>query len=160
LSADPGSDLNELRQQLQAMKKQTLIIMDQSRKSSEKEKLALQQAQEALALKEAAVVEAAQAASQEDYMLQLMTDASLDMAGMLPQLKNSSMLFACLLSLIMILLLGRSLFRSNVLIKLALDHGSDFWATPDRTRQIVTFQDCARQVRQYLEFCTKTLAMV
>jgi hypothetical protein len=66
------------------MKKQALIIMEQSRKSSEKEKLALQQAQEALALKEAAVIEAAQAASQEDYMLQLMTDASLDMADLFP----------------------------------------------------------------------------
>jgi hypothetical protein len=76
--------LNELRQQLQAMTKQTLTIMDQSQKSSEKEKLALQQAQEALALKEAAVTEAAQAASREDYMLQLMTDASLDMADLFP----------------------------------------------------------------------------
>jgi hypothetical protein len=66
------------------MKKQALVIMEQSRKSSEKEKLALQQAQEALALKEAAVTEDAQATSREDYMLQLMTDASLDMAGTLP----------------------------------------------------------------------------
>jgi hypothetical protein len=57
--------------------------MEQSRKSSEKEKQALQQAQEAITLKEAAVAEAAQATSREDYMLQLMTDASLDMAGML-----------------------------------------------------------------------------
>jgi hypothetical protein len=37
-------DLNELRQQLQSMKKQALVIMEQSRRSSEKEKLALQQA--------------------------------------------------------------------------------------------------------------------
>jgi hypothetical protein len=37
-SADPGQNLNELRQQLQAMKKQELIVMEQSRKSSEKEK--------------------------------------------------------------------------------------------------------------------------
>ena len=50
--------------------------------------------------------------------------------------------------------------RSNMLIKLALDHGSNFWGTPDRTRQIVRFQDRASQVRQYLEFCTKTLVMV
>ena len=68
------------------MKKQALVIMEQSRKSSEKEKIALQQAQEALALKEVAVTEAAQATSREDYMLQLMTDASLDMAGTLPVL--------------------------------------------------------------------------
>jgi hypothetical protein len=41
-SAGPVQDLNELRQQLQAMKKQTFIVMEQSRKSSEKEKFALQ----------------------------------------------------------------------------------------------------------------------
>jgi uncharacterized protein YpiB (UPF0302 family) len=46
--------LEELRQQLQYMKKQTLKIMEQSRKSSEREKIALQQAQEAIAAKEAA----------------------------------------------------------------------------------------------------------
>ena len=50
--------------------------------------------------------------------------------------------------------------RSNMLIKLALDHGSNFWVTPDRTRQIVRFQDRASQVRQCLEFCTKILVMV
>jgi hypothetical protein len=50
--------------------------------------------------------------------------------------------------------------RSNTLIKLALDHGSNFWSTPDRTRQIVRFQDRAGQVQQYLDFCTRTLAMV
>jgi hypothetical protein len=83
LDVDPVQDLNELRQQLQSMKKQALVVMEQSRKSSEREKIALQQAQKALALKEAAVTEAAQATSQEDYMLQLMTDASLDMTGTL-----------------------------------------------------------------------------
>jgi hypothetical protein len=63
------------------MKKQAFVIMEQSRKSSEKEKISLQQAQEALASKEAAVTEAARATLREDYMLQLMTDASFDMAG-------------------------------------------------------------------------------
>jgi hypothetical protein len=56
--------------------------MEQSRKSSEREKIALQQAHEALALKEAAVDEAMQGTSREDDMLELMTEASLDMAGM------------------------------------------------------------------------------
>jgi hypothetical protein len=28
--------------------------------------------------------------------------------------------------------------RSNVLLKLALQHGSNFWASPERTRQIVS----------------------
>jgi hypothetical protein len=45
------------------MKKQSLIVMDQSRKSSERAKIALQQAQEALDLKESAVAEALQATS-------------------------------------------------------------------------------------------------
>jgi hypothetical protein len=85
-NANPSPDLDELRHQLQSMKKQTLIVMEQLRRSSEREKIALQHAQEALTLKEAAVTEAAQAASREDYMLDLMTDASLDMAGMFREL--------------------------------------------------------------------------
>jgi hypothetical protein len=43
--------------------------------------MALQQAQEASKLKDAAVAEALQATSRENYMLDLLTDASLDMAG-------------------------------------------------------------------------------
>ena len=74
-------ELAELRQQLQAMKKQSLIVMEQSHKSSEREKMALQQAQEALKLKDAAVAEALQATSRENYMLELLIDASLDMEG-------------------------------------------------------------------------------
>ncbi|KAK1616813.1 hypothetical protein QYE76_022330 [Lolium multiflorum] len=80
-NTDLSQELNDLRQQLQSMKKQVVIIMDQSRKSSEREKIALRQAQEALTLKETTVAEAAQAVSREDYMLDLMSDASLDMAG-------------------------------------------------------------------------------
>jgi hypothetical protein len=45
------SELTELRQQLQTLKKQSLIVMEQSRKSSEREKIALQQAKESLKLK-------------------------------------------------------------------------------------------------------------
>jgi hypothetical protein len=82
-SIDPSHDSKELRQQLQSMKKPALVIMEQSRKSSEREKVVLQQAQEAIALKEAAVTEAAEAASRENYMLQLMNDSSLDMTGIL-----------------------------------------------------------------------------
>jgi hypothetical protein len=73
--------LNELRQQLQSMKKQSIMIMDRFRKSSEWEKVALQEAKEALALRDTAVAEAAQAVAREEYMLNLLTDASLDMAG-------------------------------------------------------------------------------
>jgi hypothetical protein len=50
--------------------------------------------------------------------------------------------------------------RSNVLLKLALEHGSNFWATPERTRQIVRFQDRAGQVRDFLDFCTRTLSLI
>ena len=79
-----SQDLQELRQQLQSMKKQTLAMMEQSRQASEREKVALQQAKEAIAAKDAAVAEATEASSRENYMLQLMTDASLDMTGMFP----------------------------------------------------------------------------
>ena len=50
--------------------------------------------------------------------------------------------------------------RSEVLVQLALQNNASFWSSPDRTRRIVRFQDRAAQVREYLEFCTKTLAMV
>jgi hypothetical protein len=50
--------------------------------------------------------------------------------------------------------------RSNLLVKLALENDSSFWSSLDRTRRIVRFQDRAGQVREYLEFCTKALAMV
>ncbi|KAK1616209.1 hypothetical protein QYE76_021726 [Lolium multiflorum] len=55
--------------------------MEQSRESSEREKIALQQAQAAIAEKDSAVAEAAAAMSRENSMLQLLMDASLDMAG-------------------------------------------------------------------------------
>jgi Tfp pilus assembly protein PilN len=76
-------EVAELRQQLQAMKKRAITIMDQYRKSSEREKIALRQAQEALKLKETTVAEALQANARENCMLELMTDASEDMAGTL-----------------------------------------------------------------------------
>jgi hypothetical protein len=50
--------------------------------------------------------------------------------------------------------------RANVLLRLAAQHGSNFWVTPERTRQIVRFQDRAAQVRDFLDFCTKTLFLV
>ena len=95
-SAAQNEDLDELRQQLQSMKKQALVIMEQSRKSSENEKRAVQQAQEAIALKETAIAEAAEATRRENHMLELMTEASLEMAGMF--LKLNLPLFLCLFS--------------------------------------------------------------
>ncbi|KAK1649169.1 hypothetical protein QYE76_066974 [Lolium multiflorum] len=79
-SKNSAEDLEELRQQLQSMKKQSLMLMEQSRKSSEREKAAFQQAQDAITEKDAAVAEAATATSRENFMLELLTDASLDMA--------------------------------------------------------------------------------
>jgi hypothetical protein len=78
-------ELEDLQRQLRDLKKQSLIVMEQSRKSSDREKAALRQAEEALKSKEAteAEAEAAKSASRENYMLQLLTDASEDMAGML-----------------------------------------------------------------------------
>jgi hypothetical protein len=57
--------------------------MDQSRKSSDREQAALRQAQEDLELKESASANASRYAQRESYMLDLMTDASQDMSGML-----------------------------------------------------------------------------
>jgi hypothetical protein len=88
-------DLNELRQQLQLLKKQALTLMEQSRQSSNNEKLAIKQAQDAMSLKEAAVAEAAQAASRENCMLDLMIEASQDIAGMPLNLILLLILFLC-----------------------------------------------------------------
>jgi hypothetical protein len=74
-------ELDKLRHQLQYVKKQSLVLMEKARKSSEAEEIALQQAQAAIAEKDSAVAEATAAKSREDSMLQLLTDASLDMAG-------------------------------------------------------------------------------
>ncbi|KAK1684086.1 hypothetical protein QYE76_044934 [Lolium multiflorum] len=64
---------------LVADSRQTIDWM-KSRESSEKEKIALRQAQDAITDKDAAVAEADAATSRENSMLQLLTDASLDMA--------------------------------------------------------------------------------
>ncbi|KAK1695723.1 hypothetical protein QYE76_012420 [Lolium multiflorum] len=123
-------ELKELRVQLQSVKKQSLILMEQSRESSQREKIALQQAQDAMTEKDAAVAEAAAATSRENSMLQLLIDASLDMAGAFLDTATEN---------------ERVEARSNVLLRLAREHGSTFWGTPDRTRQIVRFQDRALQ---------------
>ncbi|KAK1606461.1 hypothetical protein QYE76_030134 [Lolium multiflorum] len=144
-SMDLIEELKELRVQLQSVKKQSLILMEQSRESSEKEKIALQRAQDAISERDTAVAEADAAASRENSMLQLLTDASLDMAGaFLDPITEDERVEA----------------RSNVLLRLAHEHGSTFWGTPERTRQIVRFQDRALQVREYLDFCTRTLSLV
>jgi F0F1-type ATP synthase membrane subunit b/b' len=95
-SSKPVSeDLQELRQQLQSMKKQTLAMMEQARKASEQEELALRQAKEAMAAKDAAVLEAEGAATRENSMLELMLEASTDMLGMYLQPYGTFSLFFC-----------------------------------------------------------------
>ncbi|KAK1620839.1 hypothetical protein QYE76_026356 [Lolium multiflorum] len=138
-------ELDELRQQLQYAKKQTLVMMEKSRKSSEAEKIALQQACEAMAAKEIAASEAEKATTRENFMLELMSEASADMSGSFADAVAEE---------------ERVNTRTNFLVNLSLDHGSLFWATPERTRQIVRFQDRVSQTRDFLNFCTKTLSMV
>jgi tRNA U34 5-carboxymethylaminomethyl modifying GTPase MnmE/TrmE len=89
-----SQDLQELRQQLQSMKKQTLAMMEQSRKASEKEKVALQQAKEAIAARDVAVSEAEKATTRENSILELMSEASVDMLGMFFQPHTASA-FCC-----------------------------------------------------------------
>jgi hypothetical protein len=167
-------EMAELRQQLQAMKKQAITIMDQSRKSSDREKIALRQAQEAMKLKEIAVAEALQAIARENCMLELMTDASGDMAGTLHLFYFflDMTCISCHMLPLYFLFLGsfvdasaedqRVNSRVEILFQLARENlnGVNFWASEDRSRQIVRFQDRAAQVREFLEFCTKTLALV
>ena len=136
-------DLEELRRQLQYAKKQTLVMMEQSRKASEREQIALQQAQEAMAAKEAAVSEAEKATTRENFMLELMNEASVDMSGMLFQITTSSVFFLhpFFLKFLCCHQIGSFLdaaaeeervnARTNLLVNLSLDHGSLFWATPE-----------------------------
>ncbi|KAK1686810.1 hypothetical protein QYE76_047658 [Lolium multiflorum] len=140
-----SQELDELRQQLQYAKRQTLVMMEQSRKASEAEKIALQQAQEAMAAKEIAHSEAEKATTRENFMLELMNEASADMSGSFTDAAAED---------------ERVNTRTNFLVNLALDHGSLFWATPEKTRQIVRFQDRTSQTRDFLDFCTGTLSMV
>nr|XP_051211968.1 uncharacterized protein LOC127329498 [Lolium perenne] len=102
----------------------------ESRKSAEREKIALQQARDVVAAKENAVFEAAAASARENCMLELMAESSLDMAGsFLDPVTEDERVEA----------------RSAVLLRLSKEHGSSFWGTPERTRQIVRFQDRALQ---------------
>ena len=70
-------------------------MMEQSRKASEQEKLALQQAKEAMVAKDTAVLEAKGATTRENSMLELMLEASTDMLGMYLQPYGASSLFYC-----------------------------------------------------------------
>jgi hypothetical protein len=104
-------------------------------------------------LKETATASATRSAQRESYMLDLMTDASQDMAGML-------LLSFYFLDVFSVSLLVLHCFFNLGLLQLAKSNDSDFWADGDRTRRIVKFQDQAAQVQDFLDFCTSTLAIV
>ena len=70
-------------------------MMEPSPKASKQEKIALQQAKEAMAAKDAAVLEAKGASTRENGMLELMLEASTDMLGMFFRPHNVSSLFFC-----------------------------------------------------------------
>jgi uncharacterized membrane protein len=74
-------EVADLRQQLQSMNKKTMTASEQGRKSSKEEQTALRQAQESLELEKTAISNAARFVQRENYMLDLTTDASQDMAG-------------------------------------------------------------------------------
>jgi hypothetical protein len=50
--------------------------------------------------------------------------------------------------------------RVEILLRLAKQNDSDFWANEDCTHRIVQFQDRAAQVREFCDFFGSTLAMV
>ena len=77
-------EMEDLRQQLQLLKKQAMTALDQARKSSDREQAALLQAQTSANLEKTATLKATRAAERENYMLELMTTASQDVAGTLP----------------------------------------------------------------------------
>jgi hypothetical protein len=75
------TEMEDLRQQLQSMKKQTMTALEQARKSSDREQAALLRVQESLESEKTVNAKATRSAERENYMLDLMTDASQDMAG-------------------------------------------------------------------------------
>jgi hypothetical protein len=75
--------MEELRQQVQMLKRQTVTALDQANNSYELEQAALLEAQKSVDLEKAATLKATRSAERENYMLDLITDASEDMAGAL-----------------------------------------------------------------------------
>jgi hypothetical protein len=98
-------EMEDLRQQLQSMKKQTATALEQSRKSSDREQATLLRAQESLELEKIATAKATRAAERENYMLDLMSRSIHDMAGTINfSLFIKSQLFLFSFSLFLLLL--------------------------------------------------------
>ena len=149
-------EMEELQQQLQLLKKQTMTALDQARKSSDREQTALLQAHESLKLEGAATAKATCSAERENYILDLMTDASQDMAGTLPFSLQTKLPFLVQpLTMFFFFVIGSFLdtaaeeqrvnLRVGSLMRLAKKANVDFWADETRCRRIVQFQDRATQ---------------
>ena len=65
------------------LKKQAMTALDQAKKSSDRERAAILQAEQSAEFERSATLKLAQAGSREEYMLELMTTASQDVAGAL-----------------------------------------------------------------------------
>ncbi|KAM0887183.1 hypothetical protein ACQ4PT_029227 [Festuca glaucescens] len=114
-------------------------------RSSASASTAQTEAQESLELEKTATSNAARSGQRENYMLDLMTDASQDMAGDFLDTAAEE---------------RRVNLRVDSLLHLARDNNIAFLADEARCRRIVEFQDCAAQTREFLDFCNNTLAMV
>jgi hypothetical protein len=137
------------------MKKQTTLVMEQSRKSSDWEQDALRQEHEALEMKKTTTANAAKSAQRENYMLDLMTVS----VPLLVLYCFSHFLF---IGAFVDASVEEKRVNSRVetLLRLAKDHDINFWADEGCTRRIVQFQDRATQTRGFRDFCNSTLVMV
>ena len=73
-------DLEELRQQIQSLKKQATTALERAKRSSENEQAALLRAHESAKLEQSATLEVARASEREDYVIEIMASAGRDMA--------------------------------------------------------------------------------
>jgi multidrug efflux pump subunit AcrA (membrane-fusion protein) len=145
------AEMEELRQQVQLLKKQTVTTLDQAKKSFEHEQAALLQAQNSLDLEKAATLKATRAVECENYMLDLMTDASEDMAGALSFSSCHTKYFFLTIAYSTLIYFDTGSFldataeehrvslRVNGLMRLAIGANVDLWANETRCRRIVQF---------------------
>jgi hypothetical protein len=155
-------EMEDLRQQLQLLKKQAMTTLDQERKSSECEQAALLQAQESANLEQAATLEATRAVEHESYMIELMTTTSQDVVGthLFPNYLTRKILSNSYLLYCFPFCTGSSLdaaaeekrvnLRVGVLMRLAAEANVDFWVDETRCRAIVQFQDRATQAHEFI----------
>jgi hypothetical protein len=141
--------MQDLRQQVQLLKRQTMTVLDQARKLSDREQASLLRTQESLNLEKASTSKAARSVERENYMLDLMTDASQVMDGALRFFLQTRLIFPviCLLYCSFFLVIGsfvdiaaeeqRVNLRVRGLLRLATEANVDFWADETRCHRIV-----------------------